>query len=182
MNNGFSGHAINLFFDPALQQQFTQLLQKLACEKIASFLVEIGAKPHISLGLFEKDVDIKALTGITEQLAGSTSPIPLRFPSIAGFSLQQKMIFMPPSPTTQLLQLHAKLHELLNKRRIPTRENYMPGNWIPHCTVAYDVEIQNYKQAFWLCSAQQLPFTGHAVKIGLSSYLPVREIASYNLR
>ncbi len=182
MNNNFSGYAINLFFDEPLEAAFRGLWKNIADAGLDSFLLEIQAKPHISLGLFEDNTDPKILCQIAETLAQSTPVIPLRFPAIGGFSLTERMIIMPPCPTIRLLTLHADLHRMLAPHKITSREHYLPDRWIPHCTAAYDVTPENYQEAFRLCSQQKLPFKGSAVKIGISSYPPVKEVNSFKLR
>ena len=46
------------------------------------------------------------------------------------------MAFLAPVVTGELLELHAPVHRMAPVVAGAGREYYLPGRWVPHCTIA----------------------------------------------
>ena len=50
------------------------------------------------------------------------------------------MVFLAPVVTRELLELHIRLHRMPPVVAGTRREYYLPGRWVPHCTIAEGLE------------------------------------------
>jgi 2'-5' RNA ligase len=59
---------------------------------------------------------------------------------------------------------------------------YQPGKWVPHCTLAMDMDISQLEKAISICADVQLPIEMKADEIGAVEFLPVSDYSKYNLK
>ena len=52
---------------------------------------------------------------------------------------------------------------------------YLPGNWVPHCTVAIDLSATEVIEAVVYCREAFQPISGQFREIGLVEFRPVKE-------
>ena len=48
-------------------------------------------------------------------------------------------LFLAPVVTAPLLAVHVRLNDVLQERGIVQWPHYLPGSWVPHCTLAMNV-------------------------------------------
>ena len=48
-------------------------------------------------------------------------------------------LFLAPGRTAPLLAVHVRLNDVLQERGIVQWPHYLPGSWVPHCTLAMNV-------------------------------------------
>ncbi|WP_413944662.1 2'-5' RNA ligase family protein [Bdellovibrio sp. HCB-162] len=103
---------------------------------LASFLKASGSRPGITLGLWE-DVDEQSLRRIVDKFSKLNLSPPTVFSyGVATFPTDPAHAFLGIAPTKSLLDFHRKLHEVDDKLTKCCSEYYLPGNWIPHSTLA----------------------------------------------
>lgn len=174
------GYAVELYFDPALENQVLKAWNVLARRQISSQLIEIESRPHLTL--FSSDfVDINKLENILRVIGSKQEPLSLSFSSIGSFTNDNNVLFLGPTPSFSLLQFHSQLCDAMKKEGIETGEEYRPDKWIPHCLVAQDVPKTRMAEAFTVLRDLKLPVSGYAMEISLVEYQPVREIFSLTL-
>jgi hypothetical protein len=54
-----------------------------------------------------------------------------------------KIPFSCPVVTMDLLTLHNNLHKRLQQNDLQCSPNYLPGSWVPHCTITMDEPWDN---------------------------------------
>lgn len=176
--NQLTGYAIELYFDPALENQVLKAWNVLARRQISSRLIKISARPHITL-LSSPSLDPTKLLPSLRSLASRSDPLPLTLSSVSASS--SSALFLGPTPTAALLGLHAQLCELLRKEGVEIGEEYRVDSWVPQCPVAEDVPRARMAEAFCILRDLKLPVTGYAVDIGVVEFSPVQEIFSLPL-
>ncbi|KAK6928234.1 hypothetical protein RJ641_006825 [Dillenia turbinata] len=174
------GYAIELYFDPALENQVLKAWNVLARRQISTQLIEIESRPHITL-FSSPFIDPAKLENIVKNFASKQEPLALTFSSIGSLPGDNNVLFLAPTPSLSLLQFHSHLCDALKKEGIEIGDDYRPDSWIPHCLVAQDVPKSRMAEAFSVLKDLKLPVTGYAMDIGLVEFSPVREIFSFML-
>ncbi|KAE8682422.1 RING-H2 finger protein ATL46-like [Hibiscus syriacus] len=111
MSQGFS---IELYFDPALENQVLKAWNVLARRQISTQLIETESRPHISL-FSTPFLDPTKLESIVKSFASKQDPLALSFSSIGAFPNENNLLFLAPAPTMALLQFQAQLSEAIKK-------------------------------------------------------------------
>ncbi len=136
-----------------------------------------GLYPHISLAVI-KSLKWDGIATAAESLAAETPPLKLKFSSIGIFPGTNNIVFLAPVVSKELLGMHGLLHGILRSRRLRSKSEYLPGEWVPHCTISREkglgfLRILMRKRIF-------RPF--HFDQIQIFRTLPsVKLISSFNL-
>ena len=174
------GYAIELYFDPALENQVLKAWNVLARRQISTQLIEIESRPHITL-FSTSSIEPTKLESVIKAFASKQEPLSLSFSSIGTLSNDNNVLFLAPTPSMSLLQFHSQLCEVMKKEGIEIGEDYRPDSWIPYCAVAQEVPKARMAEAFCVLRDLKLPVTGYAMDIGLVEFSPVRELFSFVL-
>ena len=175
------GVAVVLYFDEITEKTIFSIWQNLAKKRLSSYLLDIGIRPHITLGAFEQ-ADIKSLSDMTRTFAGDTKSFEINLCSVGSFPVSERLIYYLPVPTKQLLGIHSEYYNFIRPIGLNWGNYYLPENWVPHCTVAEKVFDENvFKQTFWYCCNAGIPIKGRITHIGIFEFMPVKEIACFGL-
>jgi 2'-5' RNA ligase len=119
----------------------------------------VSADPHVTLGVCDT-LDVERCQAVLADLA-LEPPLPCRFDSLGIFAANPTVLFAAPVVTAELLALHATFHERF--RPIATGQSafYLPGRWVPHCTLAERVPPDLIADAVAIARTLPLPITGH---------------------
>ncbi|MCK6439429.1 MAG: 2'-5' RNA ligase family protein, partial [Planctomycetes bacterium] len=98
-------------------------------------LPAIGARPHISLGVFDSAGKSHARIEL-EKIAAHNAPFEIRFSHIGIFPTTEGVVFLAPEPNERLTQLQIEVHNCIKPYVEMTHRYYDPALWQPHCTVA----------------------------------------------
>ncbi|XP_044501914.1 uncharacterized protein LOC123222948 [Mangifera indica] len=174
------GYSIELYFDPALENQVLKAWNVLARRQISTQLIEIESRPHITL-FSSTSVEPTRLESIIKIFASKQEPLHLSLSTIGSFCNDKNVLFLSPTPSVSLLQLQSQLCEAIRKEGIDLGDEYRAENWIPYCSVAQEVPKTRMAEAFCVLRELKLPVSGYAMDIGLVEYFPVRELFSFGL-
>lgn len=174
------GYAIELYFDPALENQVLKAWNALARRQISTHLIEIESRPHITL-FSSPFIDPSKLENVVKYFASKQDSLPISLSSIGTLPNDNNVLFLAPTPSLSLLQFHSQLCDAMRKEGIEIREDYRPDSWVPYCPVAEEVPKSRMADAFTVVRDLKLPVTGYAMDIGVVEYSPVREHFSFML-
>lgn len=175
------GYAIELFYDDEAEQAVRKVWDGIGTALGKASLSELGARPHVSLAVYDDDL---VTTGFPEQLhefAQSIYPFDSFLSSVSVFTRQDGVVFLAPVVTRQLLAVHAQFHDVFSRHEKTVVAHYLPGNWVPHCTVAIDLAAPELTEAMAYCCEAFQPVTGRFQEIGLVEFRPVKELSTYKL-
>lgn len=176
------GYAIELYFDPALENQVLKSWNVLARRQISTQLIEIESRPHITLFSFSTPfLDSPKLESLLKNFAAKQEPLPLSFSSIGCIPNDDNVLFLSPTPSIRLLQFQSLLCDAIKKEGVEIGEEYRPDSWIPYCSVAQQVPKLRMGEAFCVLKDLKLPVSGYAMDIGLVEFSPTRELFSFVL-
>ncbi|KAL2897039.1 Nucleoside triphosphatase I [Bienertia sinuspersici] len=173
------GYSIELYFDPALENQVLKAWNVLARRQISTQLIEIESRPHITLFSTQSFIDPSKIEPIIKSFAAKQEPLQLNFSSIGSLPNEGNLLFLSPTPTLSLLQFHTQLCDLLKKEGIEIGDDFRVDSWVPNCPVAQEVPKNRMAEAFSVLRDLKLPISGYAMDIGFVEFSPVRELFSY---
>ncbi|KAG2643168.1 uncharacterized protein LOC120678332 [Panicum virgatum] len=194
-------YAVELYFDPALENQVLKAWNALARRHLGTRLIDAAARPHLPLlhlpaaalpppGTGAAGDPLLRLGPSLRALASRLDPLPLALSSLAALpasaaaSPNDNVLFLAPTPSAALLGLHAQLCELLRKDAgVEVPDAFRPDHWVPRCAVAVDVPRGRMAEAFCvLRELKLLPVSGYGMDIALVEVgNAVRELVSYPL-
>jgi 2'-5' RNA ligase len=169
--------AIELFFDPKSDVAVQRLGQVLEKQRIPSIFSTIGATPHISLAVFEQ-YDPQRLHPILKKLSSDFPPPPFRLSGLGTFPGKEGVIFLLPVVTTPLLQIHSWLHQVLPQAIEGNWNYYMPGVWVPHCTLCVKLTSRQLSRGLELMRQKFAALSGRFNQVALVEVHPRRAQAT----
>ena len=142
-------YAIELLFDKETEAAVQEVWEAVANATDSSFLLDIGARPHVSLAVYE-EADLAS----TLEAFGARS-LPVQLASAGAFPGKEGAVFLAPVVTPDLLDLHRRWHE----EAPGSAPLYAPGAWVPHATVGILLPDDAVKEALAVARAG-LPLQG----------------------
>lgn len=176
------GFAVELHIDEANATPIVALSDAIYAQCGGASLTGMGGHPHISLTVFAQLADPAPVAVLLAEFAAEISPIPVTFSAIGVFSGTQGVVYLAPVVTAELLAYHRRFHERLAAQAIPSNAYYLPGNWIPHCTVGFELPADKIGQAVTLCQQANIFRAVTLTTIRLIEFRPVRPIFTYHLQ
>jgi hypothetical protein len=190
---------VEVYFDPALENQVLKAWNALARRQLSSCLIDTASRPHLPLLQLPTTAlplggdPLHRLVPSLRALASRLDPLPIALSSLAALPAPSSsspaqhdagVLFLAPTPSAALLGLHAQLCELLRKDMgVEVPDAFRPDHWIPRCAVAVDMPRGRIAEAFCvLRELKLLPVSGYGMDIALVEVTQtVRELVSYPL-
>jgi 2'-5' RNA ligase len=159
-------HAIEMFFDDQADTEVRRLWQVLAGAGLPSLATRTHRRhrPHVSLAVCES-LDSADLTRLRAVLADRHPVLELHVLGV--FPGPDGVLFLGVPATMNLLALHAEAHEALAGQPVTHWPYYLPGNWVPHCGLAQDLDSDGVAEAFRLLHGYR-PVTATVTSAGIT--------------
>jgi hypothetical protein len=169
--------AVVLFFDPATEATIRRAAGGLAQAGIASYLVGGDLRPHVSLGVCDS-LDSDSFRAEFMAFAAATPADDFTLASVGVFPTgADGVLFLAPIVTRGLLSMHADFHAVFEKYAVARQDYYLPGNWVPHCSLALNVPLDRLAAGVEAASRTTgLPLRGRFESIGLIQFLPATDV------
>ena len=174
------GYAVEFNLSKDSAKRVVSLWESLARESINSAMLDLGAQPHISLAVLE-DLDPAVLREDLNRFAQLTRPLTVVLSHAGAFPTAEGVVFLAPTVTQELLEVHGRLHRYLRDSGVECVEYYRPGTWVPHCTVAMGVAPDRIGAAVEICVSSKALGPVEIDEVSLLEFRPVREIYAYPL-
>ena len=175
------GYAVELFFDHESELSVRKVWDGVGEALGQSSLSDSGARPHVSLAVYNDELDT---SGFPEQLlefAESTEQFEFCLSSVGTFLGNEGVVFLSPVVTRQLLAVHKRFHKVFSRYTESAIAYYFPGSWVPHCTVGIDLAASEVVNAVACCRKSFQSVTGRFREIGLVEFRPVKELFTVEL-
>lgn len=172
-------YAIVLYFDDTTNKIIGNIIERASSLSGNNYMLDINIPPHVTLGCFFGDEQVD-LHERVESFAKSVTPFEVTFHSIGAF--EPYVLFASPVKDEYLTQLNALLHEsFLNDYEPAENANYLPDRWMPHCSLAVRLDVEQFAKAKAIESEIDLPFTARVTKITLAKCNPYNEVAIWKI-
>lgn len=174
-------YAVEMFFDKESDARIRQIWRSLKESGISSYMNDSGSIPHVTLSVFSGlDVDDadRRLVSFSEKVSGFR----LVLASIGAFPTAENVLFLTPVVTEELLRVHKTFHNEFADLREDQWPYYMPGSWVPHCTLAINIKREEVHEALEHVIKEYSPLCVDVERIGLVEYHPVKLLKEYRFR
>jgi 2'-5' RNA ligase len=137
------------------------------------FMADSGANPHVSLAIWD-EIAHAPMTAAVAHFAGETAPLPVVFERVDVFP-ETGVVFLAPRTDPRLLAVQARCHQRLAAHGRQAWPHYHPQAWVPHCTLAHDVDgPRALAHARAVSERMLLPVVGRLERAELIEFHPVR--------
>ena len=154
-------YAVELVLDPESAATVRRAWRELADAGIGD-VAGSGARPHVTLGIWDA-IDHTSAEAAVTRFAAETAPVPLT---------------LAPTVTVDLLDLHARFHRRFDRLGQGSWAHYRQGIWVPHCTLATDMEPDQFAGALAIAGGVPLPLECRLVEVGIVEFRPVKQVIS----
>lgn len=172
--------ALVMYFDPPSEKPIRDLWQKISEAGITSTLARAGVRPHLTLSVFYQ-VSCLPCEDELADFAKKTRLIDLQATHIGFFTRPDPVVFVAPTPTKELIDFHRNIIQSLTPDAEAISTKYLPGTWVPHCTLALDFPKKRIPEVIELCLDLPLPFNLRATQVGVVEFQPMKDLFKYNL-
>ena len=163
--------AVELALDQVASQTIESIWNDLAEQKITDESNQSRMHPHITLAIYEK-LDCVLCEQELTRLVQDTHQLKLNFSHFGVFTQPENVLFLAPSMTDELFQLQRQVHACLERKSIGSWENYQPGKWVPHCTLAFNIGGKELSKAMDIVLKQKLPLYVSTESLGVTEFYP----------
>jgi 2'-5' RNA ligase len=172
--------AVHLFFDANIEAVVKAAWKELADGQIAPYMFGSANRPHFTLAIYQ-ELELQECEQRLQSFATTQDPLPVEFQYLGIFPNAPAAVFLGAPVTVPLLSLHAQLHDALRPVAVDPDAYYLPGNWVPHCTLALDLEPERITPALEIARRLSLPLKGLIEEIGVDELQPVRHLFAFAL-
>ncbi|KAA0547209.1 2'-5' RNA ligase family protein [Bacillus sp. BGMRC 2118] len=159
-------YAIIALFDQATEQNIQQVWKELKEESISSYAYEvINRRPHITLASYEK-LNENEFIDLMDQYYKDKRATNITISSIGSF-LNSGTLYYSPTVTNELMELHLGHHTYFQPFNDNPDSLYLPGKWIPHCTIANRLTTEKLVEAYVYCLKRSVSIHGSIKEIAL---------------
>jgi 2'-5' RNA ligase len=164
--------ALQLGVDAETNARLNTIAEKLDRISGLETVRRIGDVHHVSLGVYD-DVTVERFVTELMEFAETLEAIPIRLANIGIFSGAKNVLYLGPVVTEALLALHRRFHEALSDCNEICSSYYLPGAWVPHVTLALDVEAEALKEALEVVRETSEPADARLDAIRLIRFRPI---------
>jgi hypothetical protein len=163
-------YAIEMFFEEHADAAVRQLWHRLTEAGLASLATRSHARhrPHVSLTV-TSGIDVAHLDAVADVVADSVDqPLPrLSLSSLGTFAGDGGVLFLGAVVTAPVLALHTRVCDVMREQGLGQWSHYLPGAWIPHCTLAMGLPPAEIASAIRLL-ADFRPIDAQVVEVGVT--------------
>ncbi|SHE75126.1 2'-5' RNA ligase family protein [Streptoalloteichus hindustanus] len=140
--------ALQLFFDDRADAEVRARWELLDDAGVPSLATRTHRRhrPHLSLAL-GLAIPARARADLRRDLTLLSLP-DLWLYTLGTFPDGQHTLFLGAVADTELLAVHSAVHDVLAGRVRGPAGQYLPGAWVPHCTLAQDLAVAQVAAGF----------------------------------
>jgi 2'-5' RNA ligase len=172
--------AVEMFFDDDANEVVRGVWADLAQANITTLMIDGAYRPHVSLSVFES----YSSPGFQDQLrlfAKNLKPFQIKLDCLGIFPRPEGVVYFGAVVTEELLSVHCDFRARFAGLATRARAYYLPGNWIPHCTLGYGLSLDAIPSAVRVCSRAMRPITAKVKEVGLVEFPGHREVLTCEL-
>lgn len=158
------GYAVGLYMQMDVEAQVYDIWQSIKAANISSRMVDGHFRPHISLGVCE-NIDPHHFKPILRDFAAQIEPFGLWLPNVGYFFDDKVVLYIGITVTHDLLDLHKRFQEQFIPCATNQNAHYRVGHWVPHITLAVDVQPRNLPRAMEVLKGCVTPLLNRRVEI-----------------
>jgi 2'-5' RNA ligase len=181
MAGGTMAYAVHLDLESRIADQLAPSISYL--ESLGSTVEtsrRLGDVSHMSLGIYESFKAADVLPRI-DTFVSTIRPFGSRLSSIGVFPGETSVLFLAPVATQELLDLHERFHATFADHRSVCWPHYRPGAWVPHVTLAMNLDRSVLPAAMAEVSRTWEPIDARFTALRVVQFRPVQVICIKSL-
>ena len=141
-------HAVVVFFDEETDNAVRALWRRLDDAGVPSLAKRAAGKypPHVTFALAGA-IPAKTRNALRKELARLTVPN-LWLSTLGTFPTTENLLVLSAVVDGELLAVHSAVHDVLAGQVRAPSAYYLPGSWVPHCTLATGIEDEQVVAGF----------------------------------
>ena len=133
------GHAIAIKIENESAKYIESLWQTSSQFENEPSMRALNYPPHITMAIYE-NISESVLFSAFDFFANELSQISITFNNLKTFETEKTIVlWAQPEASKKLNALHQEIHTMLDPKLCV--QNYRPEFWIPHCTLATEIDI-----------------------------------------
>ncbi len=146
-------------FDQESDQIVKDIWNELAERQITSSMLKIkGCKPHLSFSLYRGN-SISKLEKAVEEFVTKRKKISVSISSIGFFPYDYNSAYLGVTNNPQISAFHQELHKASDGCISEINPLYLPQDWVPHITLATDLNSSQMEEVVNYCIDIEFPQT-----------------------
>lgn len=166
-----------LTLDDAMTETLERFEEKIAAVHPSHRPANSEVRPHITLGAYE-DLDRSACELLLANMAMSETFPAIRFVGIGTFPGESIVMFASPVVTMDLLEVHERFHAAFFDVVTQPMHYYLPGNWVPHCTLAERIPATLLSDVITIANTLPVPLGGQFGTLQIAEFPSARVVYS----
>jgi 2'-5' RNA ligase len=159
-------YAVIALLDEKTEEKIKEIWKELKEKSISYYADEVeNRRPHITLASY-LDINLSKMKKEMDNYFDNQSAISVTFQTLGSFLNSSTLIYLP-TVTRELLEFHAKYHEHFQDFQDNPNSLYLPGQWIPHCTLANRLPEEKLLEAIAYTSRRYHSVKGYISEIAL---------------
>lgn len=145
-------YAVIGYLDNETEIKFKNLWKILSDRGITNYGIETkGKRPHITIADYDI-LDKDKFISLFDKYYSNKDKINLSL-NILGTFINTSTLFIAPTLSTELITFHKNHHNFFMEFNKDESSFYLPGKWVPHCTIASRLNEDNMVDAFKFCKS-----------------------------
>jgi 2'-5' RNA ligase len=140
-----------------------------------------GLPPHLTLAEFNTDRLDDVAQSLSVLARTVLQPIPIRLASAGFFPGDPLVLYLAPIVDERLLELHRQVNGALEPHCAVFSPLYREENWVPHCTLALELDQTAFAAAVQALVACFSPLESTATQLSIIACCPFCEQAVFAL-
>ena len=171
---------VTMFVDEESESSIRNIWQEVKDAGISSFMLDSGIRPHITLAVYN-ELDLDPFLEKLSSFKKDISPISLSLSSIGAFLKPHGIVFLAPTVTHRLMNMHSKFHTDFHDLEHSLSEYSLPGRWFPHFTLAGGLSDKDILKVIKIGLAAALPDQSRIEEIGIGEFSYINGSRSYQV-
>jgi len=133
-----------------------------------TYMLDCASVPHVTIAVYER-VHRPAYEAAVTEFASRASGLRFHFAMLGVFPTT-RVVAAAPTPTPELLSFHEGFHERFLGIGVDPQEHYLPGEWVPHCTLAMEFPDDKWNAVLTVIRTEWQPFSASARSLMLVEF------------
>lgn len=157
-------YAIQVYFDRANHDLITQVWGALKDTNLSHEMFDGVYLPHFTL-MIGAVADITKLETALAEYAHQSPPFVISFAYLGVFPTNPSVVFLGLTVTSQLLDYHQAFHQRFASYFTEQRAHYLPGHWVPHCTVGFKLAPEIVPDVVAVAQQKSAPLINQPIRV-----------------
>ncbi|MCL2135974.1 MAG: hypothetical protein FWH40_00375 [Coriobacteriia bacterium] len=174
-------YTLMLCFEEAVESEFKSIVESIAQSGLSSYLVDVGVPPHLSLACFSTE-DIEPIIDEMDKQTTMLKTGSIAWPALGFFT--PHTLFAAAVLNEYLLNACIWANSIVEPFSTAGENGfYLPYNWIPHTSLAMQLDDDRLQKATAIAMRQFSFIRGKSNRLKLVAYkyTPYQEIKTWNL-